>query len=261
VVDGEGEIEARREARIQERIGGAREDQGDEREEHPTRQAVAQTQESGAHGADATTRDPASFARRGRVSSRAIEPLRVGGRTMGGFIYICGPSGAGKESLIAFAFPRLAALRGLELTPRYMTRPAEPGSPHRSLAVEEFARWEARGAFCMSWSAHGYRYGVHRDALEAVRAGRWVMVSASREYLPTARALFPNLRSILVTAPKDLLARRLERRGRESREAIRERVERNGCWTELEVDRVLVTVGPVEQAGVELVAVVERWTR
>lgn len=138
-----------------------------------------------------------------------------------------GPSGVGKDSLIAGARIALAADAAFAFPRREITRPpGEPGEDYVSVPREEFDRREAAGGYCLSWRAHGLAYGVPREVPDLVAAGRCVVVNASRAAVEAARASFPKLRVLHVTAPAELLAARLRLRGREDGAGIRARLAR-----------------------------------
>lgn len=136
---------------------------------------------------------------------------------------IVGPSGAGKDTLIRGA---LAARPDLALVRRTITRPTEAGGEDfEGVNPEEFARREARGAFALTWQAHGLSYGLPKDQLTG--PGERIF-NGSRAALPRAMQVFPELRVILVTAPDIVLAARLAARGRERAEDIPARLSRAG---------------------------------
>ena len=134
---------------------------------------------------------------------------------------IVGPSGAGKDTLIAGAVARRPDLR---LVRRVITRPAEAGGEDFEAVTEaEFrARLDA-GKFALRWQAHGLRYGIPADQ---VTGPGDVLFNGSRAALPAALAAFPDLRVVVVTAPPDLLAARLAARGREDAGDVRARLDR-----------------------------------
>ena len=133
---------------------------------------------------------------------------------------VVGPSGAGKDTLIAGA---LRCRPGLRLARRVITRPTESGGEDfEGVTPAEFAARKVRGEFALDWQAHGLSYGIPYDQLQ----GGDVIFNGSRAALPAAQALFPDLRVILVTASAPVLAARLATRGRESEADIRERLER-----------------------------------
>lgn len=127
---------------------------------------------------------------------------------------VVGPSGAGKDTLIATA---RAALPGLHVVRRAITRPAGAGGEdHEALSEEEFARRAAAGEFVLTWHAHGLDYGIPASLREVLASGRDALFNGSREHLAQAAAALPGLRVIHVTAPPALCAERLAGRGREA---------------------------------------------
>lgn len=134
---------------------------------------------------------------------------------------IVGPSGAGKDTLIAGA---LKARPDLRLVRRVITRPTEAGGEDfEGVSLEDFARRKARGDFALTWNAHGLSYGIPESQ---VTAPGDMIFNGSRAALPVAAAVFPGLRVILITAPDIVLAARLAARGRETNEDIRARLTR-----------------------------------
>jgi phosphonate metabolism protein PhnN/1,5-bisphosphokinase (PRPP-forming) len=139
---------------------------------------------------------------------------------------LVGPSGAGKDTLLAGARarrPDLAVVR------RVITRPEAAGGEDFEGVTEAVfdVRLDA-GAFALHWRAHGLRYGIPQAQLAPLRAGRDVIFNGSRQALPLAQARFPGLTVILVTAPVPVLAERLAMRGRETRAGIEARLTRAG---------------------------------
>ncbi len=142
---------------------------------------------------------------------------------MPGLFAIVGPSGAGKDTLLAGA---LAARPDLVLVRRVITRPTEAGGEEFDGVTEaEFARRMAAGAFALHWQAHGLSYGIPAAQIDP---GRTVLFNGSRAALPAAQARFPALVVVLVTAPVAVLAARLAARGRETAADIAARLERAG---------------------------------
>ena len=132
-------------------------------------------------------------------------------------IYIMGPSGSGKDSLMADARLRLAAEAPVIFAHRYITRPADAGGEnHVALSREEFGLRLARGLFVLSWESHGLAYGVGREIDLWLGKGLTVVLNGSREALPKALRAYPDLLPMLVSVPEDELRRRLGGRGRES---------------------------------------------
>ena len=142
----------------------------------------------------------------------------------GRLVAIVGPSGAGKDTLMAAL---VAARPEIALVRRAITRPAEAGGEdHIPMTEAEFEAARAQGAFLVDWAAHGLRYGIPIRALEQVAQGGLVIFNGSRAALKAARAAFPALEVVMITAPAPVLAARLAARGRESEADIRARLAR-----------------------------------
>jgi ribose 1,5-bisphosphokinase len=142
---------------------------------------------------------------------------------------VVGPSGAGKDTLMDAARARLAGDGRFLFARRCITRPAEAGGEdHEPMTREAFEAARGAGAFMLWWEAHGLLYGIPRDAGEAVEAGRVVVANLSRAVLRDAAARWP-LRVLLITAPMEVLARRLSARGRETAEDIAARLSREAA--------------------------------
>ncbi|WP_372875367.1 phosphonate metabolism protein/1,5-bisphosphokinase (PRPP-forming) PhnN [Pseudomonas sp.] len=147
---------------------------------------------------------------------------------MGGrLIYLMGPSGSGKDSLLNAAHERLA-VQGCRIVQRVITRSAEAvGEAAIGVSVDEFARMEGEGAFALSWRANGLAYGIPRQIDDWLTAGQDVLVNGSRAYLAQARQRYPDLLALLLTVDLAVLRQRLLARGRETPEQIERRLARN----------------------------------
>jgi len=120
-------------------------------------------------------------------------------------ILVVGPSGAGKDSLIAAARCALAKTGRFVFPRREITRdPALGGEDFMAVSAADFAARERTGHYALSWRAHGLCYGVPRAIETALAEGRAVVVNASRAVIPEARKLYAPLRVVLVSAPREL---------------------------------------------------------
>jgi len=145
----------------------------------------------------------------------------------GRLIYLMGPSGSGKDSLLNAARERLAE-RGCVIVRRVITRSAEAvGEDAIGVSPAEFDQQEAAGAFALSWRANGLAYGIPRQIDDWLAAGQDVLVNGSRGYLPKARERYPELLAILLQVDEAALRLRLQARGRESAEQIEARLARS----------------------------------
>ena len=145
---------------------------------------------------------------------------------MGRLIWLMGPSGSGKDSL-------LSALRQREhsqllVAHRYITRDANAGSEnHIALSEQEFFTRAGQNLLALSWHANGYYYGVGIEIDLWLHAGFDVLVNGSRAHLPQARARYEAaLLPVCLQVSPDVLRSRLQNRGRESAREIDQRLER-----------------------------------
>ena len=175
----------------------------------------------------------------------------------GRLVLVVGPSGAGKDSLIDYCRERLSGSERVVFPRRVVTREDAGGTEdHDTVSEDDFHRMVSEGAFVLHWRAHGLGYGIPASIAADRAAGRTIVVNVSRSVIDEARRRYPPVLVVSVTAPVDVLADRLSRRGRESPERIRARLERSGNYV-VEGEDVLVldNSGPIEQAGETLLAV------
>src|SRR5476649_323603 len=124
----------------------------------------------------AWSRTHRSCARSGAKVSGLSEPN-------GPLVYVMGPSGAGKDSVLNRARTLLAEKAPVVFAHRYITRPAEAGGEnHIELSPTEFGLRRTHGLFAFHWRAHGNEYGIGREVYSWRRAGLTVVVSGSREH-------------------------------------------------------------------------------
>lgn len=146
----------------------------------------------------------------------------------GRLVYVVGPSGAGKDSVIALARALLPPGAAVEFARRVIARPSfGGGEEHEAVTPEEFDARCTRGEFALHWHANGTSYGIAAVLREQLARGATVVVNGSRAHVPQARAAFPQLELVHVTASADLLAARLAARGREPAALVAARLERN----------------------------------
>jgi ribose 1,5-bisphosphokinase len=142
-------------------------------------------------------------------------------------IYTIGPSGAGKDSVLAWLSQHLPKNSTVHFARRVIDRPVQPhGEAHESLSTADFVAQRDQHAFALYWTANQHLYGVRHAELEALKRGDWVFVNGSRAYLEIALNQFPSMVVLHITAPLDVLETRLVARKRESAEQITARLSR-----------------------------------
>ena len=174
----------------------------------------------------------------------------------GPLVYVMGPSGAGKDSVLNRARMLLAADAPIVFAHRYITRPAGAGGEnHVELSPDEFGLRRTHGLFAFHWQAHGNEYGIGREIYAWRRAGLTVVVSGSREHFHKIGGIDDNTHPVLITAPADRLAERLAARAREDVDAAAERLQRSEAYDV--TDQRLVTIvndGVLDDAAAKFVS-------
>ena len=137
---------------------------------------------------------------------------------------VVGPSGAGKDTLIAGAVARSSRLHWAR---RVITRPARPGDePFLAATPGEFDARLERGEFLLHWRAHGLAYGIPASEFAPLALGQDVIFNGSRAALDQAAGVIPGLSVLLITASPAVCAARLAARGREAAGDIALRLDR-----------------------------------
>jgi ribose 1,5-bisphosphokinase len=178
----------------------------------------------------------------------------------GTMVVVVGPSGAGKDTLMSLAARHFAGREDVHFVRRLITRDVDAGGEdHLSVSDAEFDRIERSGAFAVSWDAHGLRYGIPADVFRQLAAGDLVIANGSRSALGRFETAFPRLKVINVTARAEVLAQRLEARGRETREDILKRLARGSLTVQGDHDVTDIdNSGPLEVASGALITLLER---
>lgn len=178
-------------------------------------------------------------------------------RKSGRLFYVIGASGAGKDSLLNYARQQLKNIPTIAFAHRYITRPASTdGENHVALSEEEFMIRVRNGMIVLHWQSHGNNYGVGSEINSWLANGIDVVVNGSREYLPTAAKLFPEIQPILINVSEKVLLRRLLGRYREGREEIAARINRSKIvsiseeWSNL---HIINNDSKLENAGEEFI--------
>lgn len=142
-------------------------------------------------------------------------------------IYVCGPSGAGKDSLLAWLRTHIPPSAPVHWARRTISRPLQAGGEaYESVTESEFAQLQAQRAFALVWHANGLHYGIRHRELAPLEHGHWVFLNGSRAHVPEALQHYPGLTLVQITANAQTLRQRLLARGRETPDMVEARVQR-----------------------------------
>jgi ribose 1,5-bisphosphokinase len=175
----------------------------------------------------------------------------------GQLVVVVGPSGAGKDTLIAEARARLAGDPAYGFPLRIVTRAASAAEDNLTISDGDFAPAVSRGDFAFWWEAHGLKYALPAAIDADIRAGRTVVCNVSRGIVSALRPRYARLVVVLVTAPADVLADRLSGRGRASDGDLAQRLGRGAPPpAEFAPDHVIANVGDIADGAAHLVGVI-----
>jgi ribose 1,5-bisphosphokinase len=171
----------------------------------------------------------------------------------GRLVVVIGPSGAGKDTLIARARARLDGHRTIVFPRRIVTRAASDAEDHDTVSDDDFAAGAQGGAFAFWWEAHGLKYALPAAIDDDIRAGRTVVCNVSRGIVAALRCRYAQVAAVLVTAPAEVLRVRLAARSRASDGDIVRRIAR-AAPSEIDIspDHVIENVGDIEEAAARL---------
>lgn len=151
-------------------------------------------------------------------------------RPPGVLVLVIGPSGVGKDTLIAGARKALEGDKRFSFVRRFVTRPVDIDlEDHLSMTPEEFAQAKHAGRFALTWPAHSLDYALPISVDTDLAIGLVVVANISRHAVPHAIARYPHCRVVEVSAEISLRAKRLEKRGRENGDQIMARLAREGA--------------------------------
>lgn len=174
----------------------------------------------------------------------------------GALALIVGPSGAGKDTLIAAARSSLGPDGRFVYARRVVTRSSsDPSEDHDIMTPAAFAAARTEGRFLLSWEAHGLGYGIPISVATALGRSQIVIANVSRTVIGAAEQAVRRVVVFHVTAPVDVLAQRIAARGREPVADIAARLARQAPLTAGRAVVIeIVNDGSVETAAARLTA-------
>ncbi len=189
-----------------------------------------------------------------------MSPAGAGLIRTGALALIVGPSGAGKDTLIAAARSALGPDDRFVYARRLVTRATQdPSEDHDIMTPAAFAAARAEGRFLLSWEAHGLGYGIPMSMADALGRARVVVANVSRTVIVAAEQAVERVVVFHVTAPVPVLAARIAARGREPMAEIAARLARQAPLVAGRAEVIeIVNDGEVETAAARLTAELRR---
>jgi ribose 1,5-bisphosphokinase len=145
----------------------------------------------------------------------------------GTLILVVGNSGSGKDSIIngvAEKYPR--NLKRFHTVKRYITRPPSETEDNYFISSKEFNEMSKQGKFALQWHIYGLDYGVSIEIEEWLKKGHIVIINVSRTIINDAKKKYKNLKVVFVDVPFEITFQRVKDRDRESKQRLKERIER-----------------------------------
>ena len=174
-------------------------------------------------------------------------------------IYVMGPSGAGKDSVLGWLRENLPKEMPVHWARRTITRPASVGGEvHEAFDAQGFELLRSQNAFALAWHANGLHYGIRRTELTGLQQGCWVLVNGSRGHLPQAMQSHPGLQAVHITADPATLMQRLIQRQRETPEQIQQRVARASAFVVPQGVIEISNNGSLDEAGQALLRALQK---
>jgi guanylate kinase len=139
------------------------------------------------------------------------------------FIILSGPSGVGKDAVLARMKELGYPLRYVVTLTTRTRRPLEKDNiDYRFVSKEEFQQLERQHELLESATVYGNNYGVpKKDVIEAMEAGQDVLVKVDVQGAETIKKTMPQAVAIFLTPPsKNDLLTRLKQRSTESAQEV-----------------------------------------
>lgn len=152
----------------------------------------------------------------------------------GNIVIISGPSGAGEDSIIDGLSQYMPIERIITTSTRDMREGESQGDPYYFISHEEFAQGIEDGKFFeYAQQYNDNYYGVTFEEIERVKAAEGVGIwKIDYKGVIQAKELMPEIKTIFITAPLDILEKRIRSRDGVSDEFVAERMAYTKEWLE-----------------------------
>ncbi|MFX1501519.1 MAG: phosphonate metabolism protein/1,5-bisphosphokinase (PRPP-forming) PhnN [Promethearchaeota archaeon] len=163
---------------------------------------------------------------------------------------IVGNSGSGKDTIISEIIKKYPShLKQIFAPKRYITRKSSQTEKNILITVGKFKYMEENGQFALKWHIYNLDYGIPIEIDDWLKKGNPVIINVSRTIVNRARELYKNIKVVFIDAPLDIIIKRLNERGRENSELLKERIKRAQLNQEFpEADYIIDNSGDLEDA-------------
>lgn len=139
---------------------------------------------------------------------------------------LVGPSGVGKDTLKNGS--KIIVKEKVCFPQRTITRPKSKEEDNEYVTIEEFEKLDQKGEFIFKWKAHLLFYGIRKEHFEnAIKKKQNIVLNVSRDIIEEIQTKYKNVYILEITCSQNIIRERLLKRGRESKEEIEERINRN----------------------------------
>lgn len=158
-------------------------------------------------------------------------------------VLICGPSGAGKDTLLKEAKFFFKDNKFVNFVPRYITRPPDVFEKNFYICKEGFSVLKQNGFFLVTWETFGHMYGIPKHFIKNNCVN---FISVSRTVIKFFENNFDEVYTIFVTADFPVIYDRLKKRNRENEDMIKQRLQRYTLSCDAKNKIIFKNQGPYE---------------
>ncbi len=163
---------------------------------------------------------------------------------------IVGNSGSGKDSIISGLTKKYPSnLIQIYVPKRFITRPPSEFEKNISITTQEFREMDKNGKFALKWHIYELDYGIPIEIDDYLKNRHPVIINVSRTIVKEAREKYENIKVIFIEVPFEITYKRIKDRKRESKDLLKERIERARTYQKFpEADFIVDNSGHLDDA-------------
>ena len=151
---------------------------------------------------------------------------------MANIFIISGPSGAGEDSIIEGLKKILPIERVITTTTRKMRPRESQKNPYYFISKKEFAKKIKKNKFLEYAKEYNDNYyGTTHTEIKRVKKGKKIGIwKIEYKGVKNVKKIMPEIKSILINAPLDVMKNRIKRRDKATKEFIKKRMDYTKKW-------------------------------